>query len=129
MNSRSSSAPVERNRLRPASGRQHLNGVGALNAALIDHAGERAARQPRLRIGALRVTPQPKQIFRQAAGQIAAAAAERNGLARRWQQRHRADGTFGQNPGVLAAPALLQRDDERVIRLRDARESPPFITV
>ena len=106
-----------------ARGRQNLQGVGTFESGLVDHARQRAAREPRLGVGALRITSQPEEILGEAARQIASSAAEGNGLARRGEERHGADGRVGQNPGVLAPPAFLQGYDERVIRLRDARQA------
>ena len=110
------------NRLAPASRSQDLNGMSAVKAGLIDHARDGSPREASLRVGALRVASQPEEVFRQAAGQIAAAAADGDGLGRRREKRHRADGAVRQNPGVLAAASFLQGHDQRVVRLRDARK-------
>ena len=93
-------------------------------AGLARQARQNASKHPRQVLAALGVAAQPENVVGGAAGQIAdypATQFDRH-IARPLQTEciHR---PVRKNPGILAASAALHRDDRRIDRRRNARQS------
>ena len=87
--------------------KQHREGRAGLQPGFVVEPDQQAAQQPHQPLGALAVAADPEQVVSRAAGKIVAAAAQRNRLTGRRQQRQGVRLPLAQHPGILAAAIVL----------------------